>query len=99
MCDRISSGVHGPRLPWISKCAPASRCARSRARPGWHAVDRLSICLVSQEYPEETGWGGIGTYTHELAHSIARAGHRVCVVSRTRLRERVDREDDGVLVY
>ncbi len=62
-------------------------------------MDKLSLCLVSQEYPEETGWGGIGTYTHELAHSLARAGHRVCVVARTRQHERIEHEADGVDVY
>ncbi|HSB70232.1 MAG TPA: glycosyltransferase family 4 protein [Candidatus Methylomirabilis sp.] len=41
----------------------------------------MRICLVSQEYPPETGWGGIGTYTYELAHGLASAGHDVHVLS------------------
>src|SRR5262245_23267346 len=69
------------------------------ARQGWRAMDRLAICFVSQEYPEETGWGGIGTYTYELAHSLARMGQRVCVVSRTRGSERIEQEADGVEVH
>ncbi|MFC1698418.1 glycosyltransferase [Candidatus Omnitrophota bacterium] len=41
----------------------------------------LNVCLVSREYPEETGWGGIGRYTHQLAHSLAKKGCQVHVIS------------------
>jgi glycogen synthase len=37
---------------------------------------------VTQEYPPQTGWGGIGTYTHEMATGLARQGHRVVVLTR-----------------
>ena len=40
----------------------------------------LNICLVSREYPLETGWGGIGTYTYHLAHGLADKGHKVYVI-------------------
>lgn len=59
----------------------------------------LSICFVSQEYPEETGWGGIGTYTWEIAHGLARMGHRIIVVSRALHKEQLYLESDNVLVY
>jgi glycosyltransferase involved in cell wall biosynthesis len=42
----------------------------------------LHICYISQEYPPETGWGGIGSYTYEMSHALARSGHRVTVISR-----------------
>jgi glycogen(starch) synthase len=45
-------------------------------------VKSLHICYISQEYPPETGWGGIGSYTYEMAHALAGAGHRVTVISR-----------------
>lgn len=45
-------------------------------------MTRLHICYISQEYPPETGWGGIGSYTYEMAQAMARAGHRVTVISR-----------------
>ena len=61
--------------------------------------ESLSICFVSQEYPEETGWGGIGTYTYEMAHGLARAGHRAIVVSRALNRPQYYFEDDGVEVH
>ncbi|TAK34788.1 MAG: glycosyltransferase family 1 protein [Chloroflexota bacterium] len=59
----------------------------------------LSICFVSQEYPEETGWGGIGTYTYEMAHGLAREGHRVVVLARGATHRRYYVEEDGVHVY
>ena len=43
----------------------------------------LNICLISREYPAETGWGGIGTYTHHLAHGLAERGHNVHVISQS----------------
>jgi glycosyltransferase involved in cell wall biosynthesis len=41
----------------------------------------MNICLVSKEYPPETGWGGIGTYTYNLAHGLTDKGHDVLVIS------------------
>jgi len=40
----------------------------------------LNICLVSREYPPDTGWGGIGTYTYHLAQGLAEKGHKVYVI-------------------
>src|SRR6266851_4763192 len=59
----------------------------------------MQICFVSQEYPEETGWGGIGTYTFEMAHALARTGHKAIVVSRALSHPQHYFEDDGVEVY
>ncbi len=41
----------------------------------------MRIALVSQEYPPETGHGGIGTQTYAKAHGLASLGHDVQVVS------------------
>ncbi|MBX9666713.1 MAG: glycosyltransferase family 4 protein [Candidatus Obscuribacterales bacterium] len=41
----------------------------------------MRVCLISREYPPETGWGGIGTFTHHLAHGLTGLGHDVHVVS------------------
>ncbi len=41
----------------------------------------MKIGLISREYPPETGWGGIGTYTYELAHGLTHLGHEVHVVA------------------
>lgn len=37
----------------------------------------MRIALVSYEYPPDTGFGGIGTYTKQAAHMLAGRGHSV----------------------
>ncbi len=69
----------------------AAKPANMDARP-------LSICLISEELPPETGWGGIGTYTHNLAAGLTKLGHRVHVVSRT-WNDDWTRPVDGVRVH
>lgn len=59
---------------------------------------KLRICLISSEYPPETGWGGIGTYTHNLAYGLASAGHNVTVISQATDRP-VQYDDKGVNIY
>jgi glycogen(starch) synthase len=44
----------------------------------------MNICLVSSEYPPERHVGGIGTYTYNVARSLAKIGHEVHVVTSTR---------------
>lgn len=41
----------------------------------------MRIGLVSREYPPDTAWGGIGVYTHQLAHGLAARGHTVHVIA------------------
>jgi glycosyltransferase involved in cell wall biosynthesis len=41
----------------------------------------MNICLVSQEYPPESGGGGIGTQTYLKAQGLSARGHEVHVVS------------------
>jgi glycosyltransferase involved in cell wall biosynthesis len=43
----------------------------------------MNICLISEEFPPETGWGGIGTYSYVLALGLTELGHRVHVISRS----------------
>lgn len=43
----------------------------------------MRICLISREYPPDTGWGGIGTFAKHLAHGLADLDHTVEVVSLT----------------
>ncbi len=40
-----------------------------------------TLCLITEEYPPETGWGGIATYNRNLAQGLADAGHRVVVIA------------------
>jgi glycosyltransferase involved in cell wall biosynthesis len=43
----------------------------------------MNICLISREYPDETGWGGIGVYTYHLAHGLAGIGNNVHVIAQS----------------
>ena len=61
----------------------------------------MIICLVSLEYPPETGWGGVGTQTRVKALGLSRLGHEVHVLAcsaddRPELRTEVH---DGVVVH
>ncbi len=58
----------------------------------------MNICLVSTEYPPETGWGGIGTHVYELAHGLVRQGHTVVVLARA-IGEATTYDDEGITVY
>jgi len=58
----------------------------------------LNICLVSREYPGETGWGGIGRYTYHLAHGLIAAGHNVHVLAQS-LSDDKEYLDNGVIVH
>jgi glycosyltransferase involved in cell wall biosynthesis len=61
----------------------------------------MNICLVSQEYPLETPWGGIGTQTRNKARGLARLGHNVHVLTRAANQgPHVRTEmDDGVTIH
>jgi hypothetical protein len=41
----------------------------------------MRIALVSQEYPPQTGAGGIGSQAFQKAHGLAARGHEVHVIS------------------
>ncbi len=61
----------------------------------------MRICLVSQEYPPETPWGGIGTQTWLKANGLAARGHEVHVLSCSDFPTRTLRTEnhDGVIVH
>lgn len=42
----------------------------------------LNICIISQEFPPHTNWGGIATYNSEFANSFSQMGHKVTIISR-----------------
>lgn len=41
----------------------------------------MRVALLSYEYPPDTGFGGIGTYTWYQARALARLGHEVHVIA------------------
>lgn len=58
----------------------------------------MRICLIAREYPPETAWGGIATFTYHLAHGLKEIGNEVVVIT---LAESVPKnvDDDGVMVH
>jgi len=59
----------------------------------------MKVLLVSQEYPPETGWGGIGTYAGLHAPALARAGVEVHVLSVVADQDASDVVRDGVQIH
>jgi glycosyltransferase involved in cell wall biosynthesis len=41
----------------------------------------MRICFISREFPPDTGWGGIATFTRHLVHGMKELGHDVEVIS------------------
>jgi glycosyltransferase involved in cell wall biosynthesis len=60
---------------------------------------RLKICLISEEFPPDTGWGGIGSYSRDVARGLIQLGHRVHVVARGWGDEKTIEDIDGVQVH
>lgn len=58
----------------------------------------LNVCLVSQEYPEETDFGGIATYMYYLSKALANNNNRVFVVCRSYKEDRVH-QDKLITIY
>lgn len=58
----------------------------------------MRIVLLSFEYPPETGFGGIGTYTWYQARALVRLGHDVHVVAGSTVEGVHRSEHDGVRV-
>lgn len=60
----------------------------------------MRIGLLSYEYPAETGFGGIGTYTWYQARALAKLGHEVHVLAGATTPADLRRDDhDGVRVH
>ena len=59
----------------------------------------MKICLVSQEYPPETGGGGIGTQTYLKARGLSALGHEVHVVSASWDQEARTYSDGGAIIH
>lgn len=45
-------------------------------------MSALNLCIISQEFPPYTNWGGAGVYNNECAGMFSELGHHVTVVSR-----------------
>jgi glycosyltransferase involved in cell wall biosynthesis len=58
----------------------------------------MRICLISREYPPETGFGGIATFTRHLALGLRACGHDVEVVCLAKEEART-LNDEGIPVH
>lgn len=60
----------------------------------------MRVLLVSQEFPPDTHWGGIGTYMGVIARALSRADAEVHVLSVVQGQPRTtERREDGVTVH
>jgi glycosyltransferase involved in cell wall biosynthesis len=59
----------------------------------------MRILYISNEYPPETGFGGIGTYTKNAAAGMASLGHDVHVICRSDSGEKRRYVDGAVTVH
>lgn len=77
-----------------------ARILRANCRRFFRQTEKAprTICLLTEEYPPETGWGGIATYGYNLAIGLAQAGHKVIVISGTVDRPSIS-SHDGVEVH
>lgn len=73
---------------------------RTPAPPAGDGGPGLTIALLSFEYPPETGFGGIGTYTWHHARALTALGHQVHVLAGAREATALRTEvHDGVHVH
>lgn len=57
----------------------------------------LNICLISREYPPDTAFGGIATFSRDTAQMLRQRGHKVTVFSQS-LSSTYEFDDEGVTV-
>jgi glycogen synthase len=85
LAEGVRAALAGPRrlLAVSGPADVAPRPARS-ARPP--ALERLKLCLLSQQYPRDEGSGspagGVGVWTQALAETLSARGHEISVVAR-----------------
>lgn len=58
----------------------------------------MRVCLISREYPPDTGWGGIATFAYHLAHGLVALGHEVEVISLSKDGNKASVQD-GIMVH
>lgn len=68
-------------------------------RPGDSVTRPLRICLLSQEFPPHTAWGGIATYTAAMAEAYTAAGHDVTVITRRTPRAAASERIGGIQIF
>ena len=46
-------------------------------------ADKLNVCLISREFPPDTAFGGMATFSLDVAKSLTAHGHEVTVFSQS----------------
>src|SRR3990172_8799388 len=59
----------------------------------------MKICLISEEFPPETGWGGIGTHTYNLSLALSELGHEVHVLTKSVNGREYNSENGNLHIY
>lgn len=60
----------------------------------------MRVCLISREFPPDSGWGGIATYSYQHAHALKELGHDVEVVALAgKAQQAVRRVEEGIVVH
>ncbi len=59
----------------------------------------MRVCLISREFPPDTGWGGIGTFVHDLALGLIEIGQEVEVISLSQNDQASTTDYKGVILH
>lgn len=64
-----------------------------------NTMSRMRICLISREFPPDTGWGGIATFVHDLAQGLREIGHEVEVIALAANNREATVQYEGITVH
>ena len=59
----------------------------------------MIISLVTREFPPDTAWGGIATYSFDIAQALVKKGHQVHVITLSVNGEAYEDEFQGIYVH
>jgi glycogen(starch) synthase len=59
----------------------------------------MRICLISREFPPETGWGGIATFVHDLALGLHEIDQDVEVIALSNTDQDSEIEYEGIKIH
>lgn len=59
---------------------------------------KLNVCIISREFPPDTAFGGIGTFSLDTARMLSAHGHRITVLSQSLSRTHTF-DDGGIVVH
>lgn len=57
----------------------------------------MKIAFISYEFPPDTGFGGIGTYTYQVSTALAKRGHTIEVFSCSREEDKLNITVEGLI--